>query len=378
MAARLVGFWDDFSPDRESATVIQMPQRRRPLNWADLAEKDPPDRRWIYPGWLGYDPTILVGMGGVGKTLLAQHLGTALATATPFFERSTEPLTVLMWACEDDKDELWRRQKVICLSMNVPMGSLAGSFVIEPRRGLDNTLFAQTYGQPGWTALYGELQAQINDYHADVLLLDNVGQTFGCNENDRHQVTQFINGIVGLRSGPFCPVMLAHPARGTASEYAGSAAWENAVRMRWLFGETLPESKSDDEQDGPESNVRYLSRRKSNYSAKDWRKFTLVDNALVPDTRVNGDEEMHKSRARRVVLDGFDRLAKMGQDCSAAANAPNNLPKLLLQHRINEGLNRKQLTEALSDLMLDGALKIGTVGQYANRSPKPGLVRNLL
>lgn len=371
MASPVVDPWESFHRDRPGS-VLQLPQRRA-LNWGNLAQRTAPPRKWIIPGWLAYDPTLLVGTGGVGKTLLGQHLGTALATNTEFIGRAEKPLSVLMWACEDDKDELWRRQEAICRSMGVDMAALAGSFIIEPRRGLDSTLIATQFNQPVWTPLYGELQAQVNDYHADILLLDNVGQTFGANENDRHHVTYFINGMVGLTQGDFCPILFAHPARGLTSEYAGSAAWENAVRMRWLFGANLPDAGEEPTEE-PESDVRYLSRRKSNYSAKDWRCFKLAEGALELEQPIEGEASMHQARARRVALDGFRRILGMGQTASDSTHAANYLPKMILGHRLNEGLTRKQLADALSSLMLDGVLKVGVAGKYANGGAKMGLV----
>jgi hypothetical protein len=372
MASAVVD-WDTFGAGRsggpDESTV------RRPMNWSQLADGTPPPRRWIYPGWLSYDPTLLVGPGGVGKTLLAQHLGTALATGSEFFEKQVcQPLTVLMWACEDDHDELWRRQVAICGSLNVSMADLQLRFILEPRRGRENTLLTMHYAEPAWTPLMGELTEQVNDYKADVLLLDNVGQTFGANENDRHHVTRYINGILGMTDRPFCPLLMAHPARHSGSEYAGSAAWENAVRMRWLFGEQLPGDDQVQDTEDPDADVRYLSRRKSNYSAKDWRKFRLVDGALQLDAKIEGEASMASARSSHVVLDAFRRIRTMGLDTSASTHASNYLPKIILAHRLNQGLNARELGKGMSDLMLDGALKVGVVGTYANRNPKQGLV----
>ena len=50
-------------------------------------------------------------------------------------------------------------------------------------------MLSTVYGAPKLTPLMDELRAQVNDYKADVLILDNVGQTFGANENCRHDVT---------------------------------------------------------------------------------------------------------------------------------------------------------------------------------------------
>ena len=63
------------------------PPRNRTLVWADLEGKEPPAREWIVPHWIpAAHPTLLTGRAGVGKTLLAQHLGTALAYGVKYLE----------------------------------------------------------------------------------------------------------------------------------------------------------------------------------------------------------------------------------------------------------------------------------------------------
>src|SRR5690606_33247747 len=88
---------------------------RAPLNWRDLSTKTPPLRDWAVDHWLPMGhPALLAGSGGVGKTLLAQTLGTCLALEYEYIDVIAKPRRVLMWAGEDERDELWRRQIAIC------------------------------------------------------------------------------------------------------------------------------------------------------------------------------------------------------------------------------------------------------------------------
>lgn len=368
-----------------AAGVAQAPAaivRRTPMDWAALAGRTPPEREWLTRGWLPYAPTLFVGAGGIGKTLLALEIGVALAIGRRFIDDVRAPARVLIWACEDDRDEIWRRVAAICRWFGIDMADLQGKLIVEPRIGEDNILLTTEYGKPLWTPLVGELADQIHDYDVDVLFLDNIGQTFAANENNRHDATAFLNGISGIGRGrKFAPVVMGHPARAAGSEFAGNAAWENAARMRWYLGTKLPGGRDpDDRDDGDaDSSERFLCKRKTNYSEKDYVRLIYTDGVLVPDAPVSTGLEgtmkaAREKQARRVVLDGFRKLFATGQFPTATTNSPSYLPRMLLEARLNEGLPRLALKSALSDLMLDGALQMGTVSKYGNRNPRQGLL----
>src|SRR4029434_4821428 len=184
-------------------------------------------------------------------SLLAQQIATGLATGRHLWGRSCAPVHVLYWACEDNSEEIWRRQYRICRLLGLEFSAL-GNLHVDARCGLDNALFASDYAAPCWTPLIGELRSQINRFQAQVLILDNLSQVYGANENDRHHVTTFLNGIIGLvPQRAFCPIFLGHLSKSPSSEYSGSTAWENAVRMRWYLTEQLPDQKPEDNSPDP-------------------------------------------------------------------------------------------------------------------------------
>jgi hypothetical protein len=151
-------------------------QQQNILHWEDYIGREPPAIRWIIPHWLGWSPTLLAGRGGIGKSLLAQQIGTALACGLPTWSDAlVEPLRVLYWACEDDSEHLWRRQDCICRHHGISMDALT-LFFVDARYGLENTLCASHFGALTWTNLYDFLFEQVNDLRADVLLLENIGQ----------------------------------------------------------------------------------------------------------------------------------------------------------------------------------------------------------
>lgn len=350
-------------------------EHRRWLDWPMLAQADAPEYEWLIPHWLGWHPTLLSGRGSIGKSLLAQQVGTALALGKEFLGQARDPLKVLIWACEDDHDELWRRQERICKGFDARLGDLT-NLTIDARLGLNNVLYGVEYGKGGWTLAHAELQAQIEESQADILILDNIGHCYGGGENNRHEVTTFCAGISGLcPSRPFASILIGHLAKAQGSEYAGSTAWENAVRMRWYMGDKLPDQQQS-EDDDPDPTTRYLCKRKANYTALDYLQLAYGDGTFSVH-RTNGADGpvMHglrQQQAARVVKDGLAKLTAMGLSAGSTKGA-NYLPTLIIEYKLHEDLTRGELARSMQAMMVSGALVRAIVGQYSNRTPKYGL-----
>jgi hypothetical protein len=351
---------------------------RRPLRWTDLETKTPPTRSWHISHWLTAGPTLLAGVGGVGKTLIAQTIGTALALGRPFLDEIRAPSTVLMWACEDDHDELWRRQVDICAHFGVPLSAIEGKFIVEPRLGRENTLYDLAYGSAKWTPLRAELASQVADYGAKVLFLDNIGQLYGAKENDRHHVTAFLNGLAGI-SPDLAVVIMGHPAKTTESEFSGSTAWENGVRMRWYMGYRLPDQPAEEGAEPEEPTVRYLAKRKANYSDKDFRKLEFSGGLFVPENS-HPRPMFAMSYAERLeatsqcVLRALQKITDAGIRVTDGRTSPDYLPRKMRDMKLHQDYSAKELADALGHLRLAGKVTEGVVGKYANRGPKTGLV----
>lgn len=84
-----------------------------------------PEREWIVQDWLptGY-VTALYGDGGTGKSLLVQQLMTSCATGVPWLGLATARCKALGLFCEDDEDELHRRQDAINAAMGISFCAL--------------------------------------------------------------------------------------------------------------------------------------------------------------------------------------------------------------------------------------------------------------
>ena len=329
-------------------------------------------------GWLGMGhATIVAGRGGVGKTLLAQTLAAALAIGQDYIAAVPTARRVLLWACEDDTTELWRRQINIARYFGVPLAAFAENLFIIPRVGEDNAVMASDFGKAMWTPAYGLLSEAVNDLRADVLMVDNVGQSFAGNENSRADVSRFVNGFAGIRAG-LSTLLLAHPAKANGSEFSGSSAWENVVRSRWFLGKKLPDDQADPDEDRDEDDAaRYLCRRKANYSDEDFVTFTYTDGVLVPDagdTLPRLDARFRGDLAESIVVKGVAKLIEMGRHPTDGKTSPDYLPRLIAEFGLQENLTRKDLASAMRSLMISGKLKRAVVGRYANRNDRFGLV----
>lgn len=231
----------------------------------------PPAREWLVDGWIPKrEITGLYGPGGTGKSLLAQMLATSFAGGWRWLGLETPRVVTLAYFCEDDKNELWRRQAGINKAMEIHTDEL-NDFYIQNRRGLDNVMmrFQGNYGTP--TPFFKQIEDDIRHYEAQLIVLDNIGQIFGGNENDRGHVTQFVNRLYDLIGDSDRSVLLlGHPSKGMQNAHAkegsfsGSTAWDACMRSRL----TLEREKPKDDGDDNMSDRRILKKSKANYSSR--------------------------------------------------------------------------------------------------------------
>jgi RecA-family ATPase len=120
---------------------------RSPLDWNALATSTPSARDWIVDHWFpANEVTLLAGPGGIGKTGVAQALGSCVALHREYLDWVPRPRKVLMWACEDDHDELWRRQAAIARQLGVSLTDFAGKFFLESFHRTQVELAALVHG----------------------------------------------------------------------------------------------------------------------------------------------------------------------------------------------------------------------------------------
>lgn len=258
-----------------------------PATWQG---QEVPAREWT---WVDYIPhrqaTYLTGAGSAGKSLLSQQLCTAVAMGLPFMGVETRQSVAIYVTCEDDADELHRRQKAICDAMGVPLSALSGKLHFVSLAGAPGNELA-TFTPEGKLVVgdaYRMLLDTAKATGAGFLALDNVAHLFAGNENIRNQVAAFVSLLNSLALEINGSVLfLGHPNKA-GQDFSGSTAWENQVRSR-LFMEV----PKDDLGNAIDPDVRVLLRGKANYARNGerlefrWHKWAFVrDDDLPAGTR---------------------------------------------------------------------------------------------
>ena len=331
------------------------------INPVDLHGIEPPDREWVVDGWLSKGTVALfAGAAGVGKSLLAQQLQESTALGVSFLGLDTIQCKTLAFYCEDDNDELHRRGKSICYHYGVSLSQLS-DIRWQGRFGKQNVLV--TFDGDGLlqtTPFYDFIVQAMRAIKPGLLILDNAAQLFGGNENDRSQVTQFVNLLGRIAVEHNCAaLLLAHPGKsetGATAQYSGSTAWDAAVRCRWI----LERPKPEDEQDARElADLRVLRKVKSNYSsigdeiALKWDQgaFAAVGGAVLKDTVDRIDEQNQEHEDDERFLRCLDILASQDKGASDSRNSPNFAPKVMaklepwksapkVRHRVQAAMDR--------------------------------------
>jgi RecA-family ATPase len=342
----------------------------------------PPDREWIWQDWLPVGSvTSLYGGAGYGKTLLAQQLQTAVSTGRPFFGFDTMQCPVLAVYCEDDGDELHRRQSCINRQTGITMLELGG-MRYQGRFGKDNVMGVIENGVLNTTEVFDFVLGAARKFGARLVIIDNIAQVFAGNENVRSDVTQFVNALGRIAQEINGAVLLlGHPSKAADSQFSGSTAWDAAVRSRWILERPKPDM--DDEEAGDVADLRVLRKAKANYSGTGdeitlrWEKgaFRPEGRARFKDAVDRIEERVQQQADDAAFLKCLDTLSVQGRSTSHSKHAHNYAPKLMLGKSETSGINKKRLEQAMERLFIDGKIIVGTWGRGTDRKPINGIVR---
>lgn len=256
-----------------------------PASWSTVPI---PERSWSWNGWMpARQATYLTGAGSSGKSLLSQLLSTCIALGLPCLGVETVQSVAMYVTCEDDEDELHRRQKAICEALNVPIDALSGKLHLVSLAGAIGNELA-TFDPNGCmktTEAWTTLRATVLATGTRFIALDNVAHLYAGNENIRNQVAAFCGLLNSLAANADASVLfIGHPNKAGDS-FSGSTAWENQVRSRIFLDKPKDSDGNVTDPDG-----RTLSRAKANYARTGdmisfrWHKWTFVRSEdLAPD-----------------------------------------------------------------------------------------------
>jgi len=339
-------------------------EKLRPVDPIALDGIAIPERKWIVKDWVPHgNVTMLAGDGGVGKSLLAQQLMTACAIGKQFLSIETKPCRVLGIFCEDDPDELHRRQNRINERYGISFADLENMQWVS-RVGSDNVVMEfEKWGDVGKPVeFFQQIHNAAQDFGAQLIVLDSLHDLFAGNENSRPQARRFINLLRELAMDCDGAVVLtAHPSlegMRSKSGSAGSTAWSNTVRSRLYL--TKP-----DDSGVSSTNERVLARRKANYAAQDnGIKLEWQDGSFIrTDGAVGGlAASIERTRVEDVFLTLLDRFQGEGRPVSDNSRASNYAPKLFAGRADNGGYSKKALHKAMEGLFAGSKIKMEEYG----------------
>lgn len=347
------------------------------LNPADWQGQDVPSREWA---WADYIPhrqaTYLTGPGSAGKSLLSQQLCTCIALGLPFMGKDTRQAVAIYVTCEDDADELHRRQKAICDALGVPLSALSGKLHLVSLTGAtSNALVTFTPdGNPIVSDAYRTLLHTARATGAGFLALDNVAHLFGGNENIRNQVAVFVGMLNNLATEIEGSVLfLGHPNKA-GQDFSGSTAWENQVRSR-LFMEV----PKDEEGNVPDPDARVLVRGKANYARNGeritfrWLKWAFVhDDDLPDDQREELAATIQANKDNDIFLRCLREMIRREQAVSENVASRTYAPLVFSKMPEAKGIGKARLEAAMDRLYRIDAIERGYLWR-ADRKDKFGL-----
>lgn len=379
----------DGQTETPTYAYVQWPQ---PLDLRELANIDPVTPPMIINDWLpaGY-ATLLAGHGGAGKSAIALHLAVCIATGKPFFGLEVGQRRVLYLSCEDRVTVLHWRFARICSYLEMNISDLAGQLDVLDLVGHETLLYQRDpMANIDLTAAYGQLGARMRELGTEVLILDGVSDVFGGNENDRGQVKQFVNALIGLIPPDRGAVLLvAHVNKPTASAaattegYSGSTAWHNAVRARWYL---RPEF--DDTDDGREATGDLLLElQKSNLGRTDQAlRFRWDDDAHMfvgePEGGISEFDRRARDRNEQdAIVAALRSITEVGDYCPAAAQGPRTAYRVLsacpeFPEGLKGGSGRKRFWRHVEHLrrnriVREGSIRRGNRHSVATLEPGP-------
>ncbi|HEX8554426.1 MAG TPA: AAA family ATPase [Sphingomonas sp.] len=332
--------------------------------WANTA---PTPKAFVMPGFIPRDDVVIVtGDGGTNKSTLALQISACAAAGRPFLGMDLAPGPALYITAEDDQRENHWRLAKIASAIGTTLHALAGRLHVVSLRGrLNNELATFDHdGKLRTAPAYALLRATIEQTGAKLVTLDNVAHLFPGNENDRGQVTAFINLLYQLCGDLGVTILLIAHRNKNGDSYSGSTAWLNAVRSQVLL-----------ERMEGDPDARQMTLGKANYArAGEALSFRWHDFALVRDSDLPADKlaEVNAVIADNAACDAFlaclRERDKQGEGRGVGpATGPNYAPVQFETMPHAKGLKRIALKRAM-----DALFQCGVIETFDHKVPGKG------
>lgn len=324
--------------------------------WATI---QPTPKAFIMAGFVpARELTLATGAGGANKSTFGQQLATCCAAGVPMLGIDVMQGPALYITAEDDDDRLHWMQTHICRALAVDMASMAGKLHLVSLRGrLGNELATfDAEGKLRPAPSFQLLKATIEQTGSSLVVLDNAAHLFAGNENDRQQVTAFVNLLYSLCRDLGVTIILVAHSNKAGDSYSGSTAWLNAVRSQIVL--QRPEGAIDPDE-------RLLTLGKANYARQGeelrfrWHEFALrLDRELPDDTRAQLADAAASAGANAAFLECLRARAAQGEGRGVGPNTgPNYAPSQFEGMPEAKGFTRMALKAAMDRLFHLGRIE---------------------
>lgn len=183
-----------------------------------------------------------------------------------------------------------------------------------------------------------QVRLTINEHKPDITFIDPLSDIFIGNENDRQQVSEFMNQIANMaHESQSSIVIIAHPSKSSDSEYSGSTAWNSKVRSRLLMTQ---------EEDG----TLQIEHKKHQYTPQGEDIRVMFDEGL-PVEMV--DEDMHMMQAMREA-EIANTVFKLIRTYEIAGTPATNQPQAAegpMKRAKSFGYSQEDLSHAITTLI---------------------------
>jgi RecA-family ATPase len=264
--------------------------------------------------------------------------------------------------CEDELDELHRRQDDINRHYGIDYGYLKDCLHWIPRVGENNLLqdSGSRYAVPEETPLYHAIAVHVRSCKAKLLILDSLYNIYGGSEIDRASVECFVVSLRRLAMLNDCAVIFtSHPSiegMNSGRGYSGSTGWNAIVRSRLYL------TASDDPTD---EDARTLKTMKLNYGKKVEYRLEWSEGVFVRKDRDTGPVAQMERRSKdKAILELVAEYARKGRHLS---KEPRSVERYLPAIAARRGIKRDLAKKIMENLLMDGAIDYRLVDSNAKR-----------
>ena len=343
---------------------------------ASLAGRAVPERLWHVPEKMpGKTVTLLQGDGGTGKSLLALQLCVSTVLGLPWLGLEVRRGRALYLSAEDDADEIHRRLNKISTDLGVSLDQFCGLEIMDASAG--DVVFAVTgrNGSVEMTDRWQEFERVLAQREQTgeppaLIVLDNLADIFGADENNRAQTRQFVSHLRRWAQHLDCAILLlGHPSlagMNSGSGSSGSTAWNNSVRSRLYL--TRP---TGDQAEFKSPNIRTLKVMKANYSVAGG-KLELVWRGGVFQPLTSGTEstsnefQIGQNRVDGLFLTLLDRYEAQGRKVTHTSGH-GYAPAVFAKEDEARGVGSKAFVAAMNRHFAAKVIRIEQVGPPSRR-----------